>query len=304
MRITMRKEDCSRKNCGLRWDTVLVGPQVDDRGKRASDCVRAMSRDAIELSYNPETMQIALGQKTLETDELDGALSAFKEQAIVLETTTLGFVEILLCCRSLMTAGTKKLDMLYMEPGSYRAPKRMNNVLERRDFELSNDIIGFEGIPGTAFDLDGSQRQTVVFTVGYEGGRLDRAFEQLPLNPSRSRIVFGVPAFQPGWEMDAFSNNVRVMRERELGLGVSFCGAENPLATMQVLEQLYRGENQGDFFVATIGTKPHAIGAALFVCKHPDVGVLYDHPRRRPGRSKDCGCCHIFHVEFGADYET
>jgi hypothetical protein len=47
-----------------------------------------------------------------------------------------------------------------------------------------------------------------VFLLGYEGQRLAQALEQTDIRPSNCSVVFGVPAFQPGWEMDAYANNV------------------------------------------------------------------------------------------------
>jgi hypothetical protein len=51
-------------------------------------------------------------------------------------------------------------------------------------------------------------------------------------------------------------------------------------------------------YIAPIGTKPHGIGAALFAATHEDVGILYDHPRRREGRSSKVGKWHLFNVSF------
>ena len=71
----------------------------------------------------------------------------------------------------------------------------------------------------------------VVFFLGYEGERLDEAFEELEIDPRKSIVVFGVPAFRPGWEMDSFANNVRVVADRGVQGGIRYCGAENPAAS-------------------------------------------------------------------------
>jgi len=142
--------------------------------------------------------------------------------------------------------------------------------------------------------------QRSVFFLGYEARRLHRALEVYPmLRPETCSVVFGVPAFRPGWEMDAFANNVRIMKERNIDGGVYFCGAENPASALQVLELIY-GEltDREKLFIAPIGTKPNGIGTALFAATHPSVGILYDHPKRRIDRSREVSGWHLYDAEL------
>lgn len=119
------------------------------------------------------------------------------------------------------------------------------------------------------------------------------------IQPKACSVVFGVPAFKPGWEMDAFANNIRVIKERNIRGGVYFCGAENPASALDVLKRIESELAPGErLFVGPIGTKPMGIGVALFVSQKQDVGILYDHPRRRPNRSAEVGTWHLYDVEF------
>jgi hypothetical protein len=68
---------------------------------------------------------------------------------------------------------------------------------------------------------------------------------------------------------------------------------------LELLEEMYPGKGDSPFFVAPIGTKPHAIAAALFAGWHDDVGLLYDHPKPRSGRSTRLGKIHLFEVLVG-----
>lgn len=45
-----------------------------------------------------------------------------------------------------------------------------------------------------------------------------------------------------------------------------------------------------------MGTKPHALGAALFATVFDDVELVYDHPIRKQNRSSGAGRCHVYHV--------
>jgi hypothetical protein len=159
--------------------------------------------------------------------------------------------------------------------------------------------VGYQAVPGSSFELHERKPQKCVFCVGFEGQRLEQAFEDLPINPKKTCIIFGVPAFHPGWEMDTFANNIRTIRERGIAGGVFFCGANNPKAVFETLEAIYREKaSEEQMFVGGIGTKPHGIGVALFACNRPDVGLLYDHPTRKPNRSEEYRAWHLFDVTF------
>jgi hypothetical protein len=190
-----------------------------------------------------------------------------------------------LACRGLRQRGVKAISLLYVEPLDYSAPK--DKLLHRRDFELSEEVPGYIPIPGSTILLEDRRPQRGVFFLGFEERRLDRAMEDHPIVSARASVVFGVPAFQPGWEMDAFANNARVLRDKNIEGGVHFCGAENPLAAYEVLTQVSQECASGEeMFIAPIGTKPHGIAAALFAAENPGVGIIYDHPRRKQKRSR------------------
>ena len=74
---------------------------------------------------------------------------------------------------------------------------------------------------------------------------LRRAFTDLEvLRAPDASVVFGVPAFNAGWEMDSMANNVAVMREESVR-NVYFCGADNPKAAADVLDASYQGLQPG-----------------------------------------------------------
>ena len=244
-------------------------------------------------------MSLIVDGKATERGRLLDLMASANNEPIALETTTLGFVEVLLCAHAAL-GQTAVLDCLYVEPGDYRC-SRDSHLLAKRDFELSGEIVGFRGIPGTARMLSDRRSQRYIFFAGYEGARFRRAFTDLEmLKGHSSNVIFGVPAFQPGWEMDSFANNVPVMRDEQV-TSVYFCGADNPRAAVEILCTTYAGLQEGEtLFVAPIGTKPHGVATALFSAEHPDVGILYDHPSRTRARSTAVGQWHLFTVsDFG-----
>jgi hypothetical protein len=299
VRIRMQEGDSSSKLSHASWDIGVIGSTVDQRGEVACDFITQNCGEVMAFDYNPDDFTLRVGDRRINLEEVEHLCAPWVGMKVIFEATTLGFVEILLCLRALRKLLFAEVSFLYVEPSRYKT-SRERSPLHRRDFELSDEVPGYRGIPGFTLMMSDRLPQRAVFFLGYEEPRLDRALEDFQmLNPSSCSAVFGVPAFQPGWEMDAFSNNIRVIRERHIVGGVYFCGAENPAAALDVLNQirseLTNGERQ---FIAPIGTKPHGLAAALFATTNPDVGILYDHPKRSKGRSEKVARWHLFEVEF------
>ena len=279
-----------------KWDVAFHGSVLDDRGKEAMIEVSGRSKHVYELGYNAEKFEVNVAGSVLSVDDFETQFRSLSAGSVVLEATTLGFVEILLCCKALRQIRTKRADFVYVEPNSYHNPMR-NHLLRRRDFELSGEVPGYRAVPGSTYLLGNhSAQQKCVFLLGYEESRLRRAFEDLQvISPAKTNLIMGVPAFKPGWEMDLIANNIKVIREQNIRGGLHYCGAENPAAVVEILSEIYRGLQPDErLFVAPIGTKPHGVGAALFVAANPRVGVLYDHPQRSSGRSADLGNWHLY----------
>jgi hypothetical protein len=297
MRLEMQRAVDSSKLCYRTWDAALVGPELDERGTAAREFAGRNCAQVSTCTYEPDTFELEVNRKTYQADRAEDAFASLGSGRILLEATTLGFAEVYLACRAIRARGVKTLSLLYVEPLEYSAPR--GQLLRRRDFELSDEVPGYIPVPGATILLEDYRVQRGVFFLGYEERRLDRAMEDHPIVPARSAVVFGVPAFQPGWEMNAFANNARVLRDRNISGGVHFCGAENPLAAYEVLAQVNRECGvEEEMFIAPIGTKPHGIGAALFAAEHPEVGILYDHPKRKQNRTSKVSSWHLFDVTF------
>ena len=300
----MQEVDAPANLRGTGWDMAIVGKALDDRGTAVTAFLSSDSTETLELLYDPDTFLLSLGHDLVQADEFDTAVEQYRNRSIVLEATTLGFVEVFLTLKALSSLKVSKVDLLYAEPGNYNLKRtsliRTSQLLHRRDFELSDEVPGYKAIPTATKLLTDQRPQKTVFFLGFEERRIERALEDHQLiQPSNTDVVFGVPAYRPGWEMDAFANNVRVIKERKLEGGVHFCGAENPAAALEVLQRIQKGLITGEvMFIAPIGTKPMGIGAALFAATEPNVGLLYDHPTRKPKRSSDVGRWHMFSVTF------
>ena len=298
MNITLQEGQKEAEIGWKRWDLTLLGKAIDDRGRAVLRSVQTRTDMMIEVAYDPFRLEVTIGNEQIAADQMTDSLAYTRGKSVLLEATTLGFAEIVLICKALRENKHESFDILYLEPSGYQRQLR-HPLLKRRDFELSSEVPGYRAIPGSAVLLGDRKRVRSIFFLGYEEARLRTAFEELQmLSPANAMVAFGVPAFRAGWEMDAMANNISVIREKNVRGGVHFCGAENPLAVFELLCEVHRGLEQGERLVlAPIVTKPHGIGVALFAATHSDVGILYDHPLRAPGRSTDLGHWHLFSVE-------
>src|SRR6266705_6721625 len=101
MRILMQAGSAASELSYDRWSHAIIGCAVDDRGRAAEGFARKEADSVHLFSYNPETLSIRLDGDTFSAEGADEALSKMAKGRILVETTTLGFVEILLCCRAL-----------------------------------------------------------------------------------------------------------------------------------------------------------------------------------------------------------
>jgi hypothetical protein len=283
------------------WDVAFVGEAVDERGLAAVAFVREHAKRLVRVaSYDPAVFTIQVDDSTIDFEEFVQTAVVTGSERVVLEATTLGFVELFGLVRHLIGDVDARVDVLYVEPTEYagRTEGRRSLLLTRREFDLSEKVSGYRGIPGAAVLLTDRTSYRGVFFLGFEERRLDVAFEAFQMiRADHCDVVFGVPAYEPGWEMDAFANNVRVIGERRIRGEVHFCAAQSASSAEDILGQVFAGlEARERLFVAPIGTKPHGIGAAVFAASHPGVGILYDHPTRRRWRSAGVRKWHCYRV--------
>ena len=68
-----------------------------------------------------------------------------------------------------------------------------------------------------------------------------------------------------------------------------FCGANNPSAVAREMVKLAKFHHDSQLYIVPIGTKPQAIGCLPLVCRYKNehsTGILWDHPKRKNGRTK------------------
>src|SRR5215813_4240980 len=159
-----------------KWDIGVVGKTVDDRGTVATDFVQQHAARTMLTEYDSGEFKLEIDGVKYAADNIAEALREWQNKAIILEATTCGFVELFLILHGLAAAGSKGVTFLYVEPGEYTHSRR-TPLLHRRDFELSEEVPGYRGIPNAAIVMTDLAKQRAVFFLGYEERRLDRALE-------------------------------------------------------------------------------------------------------------------------------
>lgn len=128
-----------------------------------------------------------------------------------------------------------------------------------------------------------------MFLLGYEGDRFSDAMDVMQLKPDQVSLVFGVPSYKLNWERNSYAGNIKVIEDNHLNDRFVFCGANNPLSVHREVSEIRKFHNNSQFYIAPIGTKPQAIGCIPIVSQHNSekiTGVLWDHPKRKKGRTK------------------
>lgn len=275
-------------------NTVMFhGAPVDEREESAIafSCMNIVER--VEVVYDYTSMTIKVGDSSNNAENISDLLRPYiQEKKIVLESTTLGFAELFLLIKSIISLNINDFLVIYVEPGTYS-----RSALSSISYELSELNAGYMPIPGSVVDLSEDDVESGVFFLGYEPERLERAFEEYQMLSSKDiKVVFGIPAFRPGWELNSIVPHLSLIDNCE----ISYCAANDPSSAYDALEATRRSLSaEKKMFIGPIGTKPCGIAAALFASMHDSqVGLLYDHRTKKKKRSTGVNIWHRYSIRL------
>lgn len=275
---------------------LLHGEQLDDRGELACECAPQSSR--VMLSFGIDDMSLTVGSDTRSSDLATEMLCDYDSQKVFLEATTLGFAELFCAVNALIAQGATTVNIIYVEPEQYQ---RVSPGADQ--FALSEPTRGYVAIPNAIVDLSSEDVEAGVFFLGFEPERLERALEEYQMIASKDvKLVFGIPAYHPGWELDAIIPHLPTLLDQSK-LQLDYCSANDPEAAFECLERT-RDTLGTDrrMFVAPIGPKPCGIASAIFASIYSEqVGLLFDHPRRTRKRSTGTSLWHRFTVTIDSN---
>ncbi|MBK4737358.1 hypothetical protein [Noviherbaspirillum pedocola] len=276
------------------FEIGFYGVDVDDRGASAVKLCQQRSVSSHLMTY------------VANDHFIDGnpcpqkAICAYMrgKNEILIECTTLGVAEIIFLFLAAKREKIRDIYLIYAEPGEYTRESRQT-LSESTRFHLTGDR-QFKGVHGVSLDLSLHSSGRAVFLLGYEDDRLAMLLtQQENLARFKKHAVFGVPAFEPGWELNSFSNHASRLTTEEFE--IHYAAANSVTHCMDTLTNIHKvsGSIDSPTIIAPIGTKPHAIAAAAFlcfVCGSQEGGLIYDHPEKPAGRSRALRRWHVFHL--------
>lgn len=190
-----------------------------------------------------------------------------------------------------------KLDLrvVYVEPRSYAYSQ---SPREGELFELSESKQGMGPLPQFTTLASPNEEICLVPLLGFEGGRLKYLIDQV--QPVRDRIIpiVGTPGFRADYPFHTLQANGRTLMENGAAHAIRYARANCPFSCYYVLTDILVENPRLHLKVATIGTKPHALGAVLRAIAPPtsSVELVYDHVRRKAKRTTGTDHCLVYDV--------
>jgi len=131
----------------------------------------------------------------------------------------------------------------------------------------------FNKIPPYSLSIDSNSpsKAILISFLGFENNRLGRIMESDDGARYKRYIpILGLPAFNPSWENISLRRHHQELKNIR---DVKFAPANNPYETYQVLDNIYKNNFNETLFLAPIGTKPHGIGAIIFLINKQEEGI-------------------------------
>lgn len=295
--IDMRQLPIDADSTPEQFDLAFVGSELDDRGRRSLEISRRSAGRVVQVAYNADTFTLQLDGESFRASNLERIRQAYPAGSALLDATSLDPVEILILTRAfLYCEERRRLGYVYVEPDRYMPAA--NEIGMDYAFAFADEFRGLRPVPGFAGELRNDETGRLVACLGFEADRLDRILQDDDGNfIQHVTLIFGIPPYRTSWEMHALLPHERVIaqhRSRE----VTFAGANNPKATFECLKQSVQAVGNGQrLILAPLGSKPSAIGMALFACCRDDVRLEYDFPVRSPGRTQGVGAIHRYLID-------
>lgn len=291
-------EDISKVDISDALKFSILGPTIDERCIFCHDYLGEKTK-VYNVEYDSTNFSLNIGGSRKEINELPIFIKeeGWMDDTVVIDATSVNVVELLLIIDALKKANILRFEVLYAEPKNYYVQGTRSR--NRRDFNLSVKYDGYKGVP--LFSKITHDSDAKVFCCGYEVGRIQNAIETLPIGTTDTYLLFGMPPFYVGWDMNSYYNHINFLVTENLH-NIYYCGATNPLSVMIRLEEIYKTlEPDQNMFIAPIGTKPMSLAACLFLVNmslYNKCAILFDHPEKRSARSREVGEVNLYKIHL------
>jgi len=283
------------------FDIAFYGrDDLDDRSRHSAALTRAAAKKSFQIRYDPSRFSLTVGDEVFKVDDLEDLFRKFRAQSLVIDATTMEFPEILYILSAYrLQPNRPRCGFFYVEPEGYKQRSENMSVVPGNAFDLSERFLGNLQLPPFSRLLSNANKAHLVAFLGFEGDRLMRVLDADDGHfYEKVSIVFGIPPFQPSWDLHALMANSSLLERQNTT--VLYCGANNPRAAYMLLKDAHAGmvsSRTNRLSVAPFGTKPMALGAALFRLDHDILSPIFDHPVRKPDRTYGVHRRHWYEID-------
>jgi hypothetical protein len=277
----------------------FIGTAIDQRGE---DLTRALNigNQVVELDFDISNYTLKVDDKQVGIIGLSKYLTELilksEYNQVLIESTILGFVEVLLLLKWFARSDLMSVNIIYAEPSEYKLRTNYMNDFGKHEFDLSTHSEGFKAIPGFAKALTQSQKAILISSMGFERSRLGQLLSLDDGAYIHSVLpIYGTPGFQAGWDKHSFFQNVETLSDK--GIKPQFVSANSPLDMLYMLQFIKDSYVDEEITLAPLGTKPLSIASAVFLINNPEVTLKYDHPKRKGRRSTGLGKIHLYAID-------
>lgn len=291
--------------------TVFIhGQQFDNRSIEIYKHYATFAKSRYEIVYDENIFEftvnsLCLGKpKTQRIKSINFGshfITHLRFKNFYLDATSLGFAELLLILFHIhQNFKNKTVKVIYAEPKEYRLKKEDSVFLD--EFDLTTEFNDFKKIPpfSVLIDSNSNSKAELVSFLGFENDRLGRIIENDEgATYEKYTPILALPAFVPGWE------NISLRRHHKELLyfdKIEFSPANNPYETYRKLEHIHNNSTSETLVLAPIGTKPHAVGAIVYLINAKErqrkIGLIYDFPKKKEKRTDGIGLVHEYSLKI------
>ena len=277
------------------------GIALDDRGKHAE--IINQDNNIVRIKYNCENYSLSINDKeySVRKELYINKICAIcgTKLSVIIDATTLNIVDILYILKALIkNEQTIEIQILYIEPKEYNF--KNSSISQFDDFTLSSAYKEFPPVPGFTLMTVGKKLEDMdlIAFLGFERARLGHIFNSDDgATYSKFTPIVPLPGFKPGWENRTLGNHIDFFTPKYKLGSIKYVSANNPYQSYQLLEEI--SKTRKNFRIAPIGTKPNAIGCAIFLINNLKrngvyAGLLFDFPEKVKERSKGIGKINIY----------
>jgi len=181
-----------------------------------------------------------------------------------------------------------EIRVIYAEPRTYKVQQFKT---EGYFNDLSEKIDGISPLPGFASIIPSTVEDSLFIPLlGFEGGRFTHLVESFQPPYDNIYPVIGVPGFRFEYPFVAYWGNRQPLQITEAWRQIKYAAANSSVEIFDLLSRIHKRSPKSTLKIAPIGTKPHAIGAMLYVIENPMTAeLIYDNPKRKKQRTDGVG---------------